>query len=143
MRFFFFLFNLNSATAYQQDTRYSSNYTQPDYNASQYGTSTDYNTASSDYPQTGAYDNRSYGGYGKSKAKFQKYSVLCVCVTHYLASFSFELSLLWLRISRIFEFSQKKRIRVCGVFGLTERTLIDINYALLTHLISLAAIARK
>lgn len=68
MRFFF---QFNSATAYQQDTRYSSNYTQPDYNASQYGASTDYNnTTSSDYPQTGAYDNRSYGGYGESKQNF-------------------------------------------------------------------------
>lgn len=63
--------HLNSATAYQQDTRYSSNYTQPDYNATQYGATTDYNnTASSDYPQAGAYDNRSYGGYGKSKWMF-------------------------------------------------------------------------
>lgn len=60
------VFQSNSATAYQQDTRYSSNYTQPDYNASQYGTATDYNnTTSSDYPQTGTYDNRSYGGYGE------------------------------------------------------------------------------
>lgn len=60
-------FIFNSATAYQQDARYSSNYTQPDYNTTQYGTSTDYNnTTSSDYPQTGAYDNRSYGGYGES-----------------------------------------------------------------------------
>lgn len=59
--------SLNSAAAYQQqDNRYPNAYVQPDYNATQYGTSSDYNsTPSSDYTQTGAYDNRSYSGYGE------------------------------------------------------------------------------
>lgn len=56
----------SSSSAYQQDARYPTGYAQPDYNTSQYGASTDYNNASSsDYSQSGAYDNRSYSGYGK------------------------------------------------------------------------------
>lgn len=60
-----------SATAYQQqDNRYPNAYAQPEYNTTQYGTSSDYNnTSSSDYTQTGAYDNRSYSGYGEYNLK--------------------------------------------------------------------------
>lgn len=57
----------SNSSAYQQaDTRYSAGYGQPEYNATQYGTSTDYNAPSTDYSQAGTYDNRSYSGYGKS-----------------------------------------------------------------------------
>jgi len=61
-----------NATTYQtQDNRYPNTYAQPDYNATQYGTSSDYNnTSSSDYAQTGSYDNRSYSGYAISSTSF-------------------------------------------------------------------------
>ncbi|XP_031630869.1 basic salivary proline-rich protein 2-like isoform X1 [Contarinia nasturtii] len=52
-----------NTTSYQQDARYPTGYTQSDYNTTNYGTSTDYNTSTSDYSQAGTYDNRSYSGY--------------------------------------------------------------------------------